>query len=191
MVVEIGFLTVVYPNFHEMNFAHLLLGKDRRSVARMNEVVRSVQDQETFDELFGLLLHHERLLVIRAADAIEKIVSKKREFLFPHKDQLLTLFRGAVHQSLKWHLALLVPRLELDPDQVKEVWGILSYWAQNPNERKIVRVNSLQGLFDLSHRYSGYSDAFGHTLQALEHERIPSLQARIKKLRKVVPLREY
>jgi len=166
------------------NFAPLLLHRDLRSIGRSNEVVRLVQDQESFDELFNLLLHHERLLVMRAADAIEKITLTHKAFLAPHKRQLLVLLSSAIHKELKWHIALLVPRLSLEPEERREAWGILSYWALNPNESKIARVNSLQGLSDLSHLYPEYKESFEHTLRALEHEQTPSLQARIRKLRK-------
>lgn len=166
------------------NFAPLLLGRDLRSISRGREVVRSVTNQQDFDELFNLLLHHERLLVVRAADAIENITVTNRKFLAPHKKQLLTLLKSTIHLELKRHLALLVSRLDLSTDELKEVWGILSYWALNPNERKIVRVNALQGLFELSVQFSDFCDSFQHTLQTLEHEQIPSLQARIKRLRK-------
>jgi hypothetical protein len=168
------------------NFAHLLLGKDRRSIGRSNDVAHEVTDQESFDELFNLLLHHERLLVMRAADAIEKITLLNKRFLAPHKTQLLSLLKSAIHKELKWHMALLVSRLEFHPDELREVWGVLSYWALNPNESKIVRVNSLQGLFDLCSRYEELKESFGHTLQSLEHEPIPSLQARIRKLKSAV-----
>lgn len=172
-------------NSFDMNFAHLLLGKDRRSISGSDEVVRAVGDQSTFDELFGLLLHHERLLVMRAADAVEKITMDNRAFLIPHKGQLLALLKSALHNELKWHLALLVPRLQLDENELNEVWRILSYWALNPNESKIVRVNSLQGLFELSHQYPGFDAAFSGILQTLQHEKIPSLQARLRKLNKI------
>jgi hypothetical protein len=165
------------------DFAPLLLGKDLRSLARSNEVVRYVDDQESFDELFNLLLHHERLLVMRAADAVEKITSARREYLAPHKKQLLSLLKSAIHKELKWHIALLITRVTLTPDELKEVWGILTYWTQNPNESKIVRVNSLQGLFQLSHDNPLLKEAFARTVHVIEHEQIPSLQARIKKLK--------
>jgi hypothetical protein len=168
-----------------MNFAHLLLGKDRRSIAGSDEVVQAVRDQPTFDELFGLLLHHERLLVMRAADAVEKITTNNKAFLTPHKGQLLALLKSALHNELKWHLALLVSRLQLDENELNDVWRILSYWALNPNESKIVRVNSIQGLFELSHQYSGFDDALSHIFQALQYEKIPSLQARLRKLSKI------
>ena len=94
------------------DFAPLLLGKDLRSIARSDEVARSVEDQESFDELFNLLLHHERLLVMRAADAIEKITIDNRKFLEPHRSQLLSLLKSAIHKELKWHIAALVTRVE-------------------------------------------------------------------------------
>jgi hypothetical protein len=165
------------------DFAPLLLGKDLRSIARSNEVARFVDDQESFDLLFNFLLHHERLLVMRAADAVEKITTSRPEFLEPHKNQLLTLLRSSVHKELQWHLALLIYRIDLTPAEVREVWSILSYWTQNPNESKIVRVNSLQGLFELSLKYVDFKPSFDNILATIEHEAIPSLQARIKKIK--------
>lgn len=55
----------------EKTFAQLLLGKDRR---RLNNesVLTAVHDQKSFDALFGLILHHERHPVMRAADAVER-----------------------------------------------------------------------------------------------------------------------
>lgn len=169
------------------DFAHLLLGKDLRTINKANEVAQLVQDQASFDSLFGLLFHHERTLVMRAADAVEKITVKHREFLKPHKAQLMSLLKSAIHIELKWHIAQLVPRLPLDPHELQEVWSILSYWAQNPNESKIVRVNSLQGLFDLALETPAFRNSFVKILDVVEHEPIPSLRARIKKLRKLLP----
>jgi len=161
----------------------MLLGKDLRSISRAEEVVRIVEGQQSFDDLFKLLLHHERLLVMRAADAIEKITETRGEFLRPHKAQLLSLLKSALHKELKWHLALLITRVELSTEELREVWAILRYWTQNPNESKIVRVHALQGLFDLAHLHTHLKEAFREILHTVEHEQIPSLQARIKKLK--------
>lgn len=166
------------------DFAPLLLGKDLRSIGRVHEVMRFVDDQEDFNDLFNLLFHQERLLVMRAADAIEKITIAHPEWLLPHKGKLLGLLRSSLHKELKWHLSLLVARVDLTSQELKEVWDILTYWLKNPNESKIVRVNSLQGLYDLSHRTDALSHAFMRILRDLEHERIPSLQARIRKIKR-------
>jgi hypothetical protein len=164
------------------NFAHLLLGKDLRKLRSSREVIEAVQDQESFDDLFALVFHHERPLVMRAADTVEKITRKHPEYLYPHKTQLLSVLKSAEYKELKWHIAQLIPRIHLTREELNEVWHTLTYWSRNPNESKIVRVNSLQGLFDLSQKSPDLKDDFEKTLHSLEHEHIPSIQARIRKL---------
>jgi hypothetical protein len=163
---------------------HLLLGKDLRTIRQNSMVVQSIHDQETFDELFGLVFHHERPLVLRAVDAVEKVTSKHPEFLRPHKVQLLSILKSADHKELKWHVAQLIPRVPLSGNETEKVWHTLSYWVLNRNESKIVRVNSLQGLFDLVKINSGLKPDLENIIAAIEHEMIPSLQARIKKITK-------
>ena len=165
-------------------FAHLLLGKDRRTVRQNSAVVTAVNDQKSFDELFNLTLHHERPLAMRAVDAVEKITLKQPQFLAPHKAQLLSILKSADHKELKWHIAQLITRVKLTSEEQLDVWHILTYWALNRNESKIVRVNALQGLFDLSRINPFLTDQFEKTLQALDHEMIPSIQARVRKLKK-------
>jgi hypothetical protein len=121
---------------------------------------------------------------MRAVDAVEKVTSKHPEFLRPHKQQLLSVLKGADHKELKWHIAQLVPRLDLTADELKDVWHMLSYWSLNKNESKIVRVNALQGLFDLSRDNHALKEEFNNIISAMEHEMIPSIQARIRKLKK-------
>jgi len=166
------------------DFAPLLLGRDLRSIARSGDVVRAVENQEDFDALFNLLLHHERLLVMRAADAIEKITVTRPAYLSVHKQQLLSLLKSAVHKELKWHLALLIARIDLTPAELKEVWDMLSYWVHNPNESKIARVNALQGLYELQSKHPHLKGAFRQIMDVIQQVRIPSLQARIRKIRR-------
>lgn len=168
----------------EAEFTKLLLGKDLRRLKNNKKVVEAVTDQKSFDELFGLIFHHERPLVMRAADAVEKITTKEPDFLRPHKTQLLSVLRSADHKELKWHIAQLVTRIDLDKQECEDVVHILTYWARNKNESKIVRVNALQGLFDISQRHPELRETLQETMALMEHEIIPSIQARIRKLRK-------
>ena len=170
------------------DFAPLLLGKDLRTIKNADNVAQLVTDQASFDDLFTLLFHHERPLVMRAADAVEKVTRKHKEFLAPYKVQLLSLLKGAINIELKWHIAQLIPRIRLDPHELQEVWSILSYWVRNPNESKLVRANSLQGLFELSRQAPAFRTQFAAVLDDLSHERIPSLIARVKKLRRLLTL---
>jgi hypothetical protein len=123
---------------------------------------------------------------MRAADAIEKITIHHPEFLVPHKSQLLALLKGAMDKELKWHIAQLTVRVLLTPEEQEEVWKILRYWVQNPNESKIVRVNSLQGLYDMTIQYPSMNEHLLQIIETIEHEPIPSLQARIRKIRKLM-----
>jgi len=165
-------------------FSELLLGGDLRKLRSNHKAVEAVYDQASFDELFGLIFHHERPLVMRAADAVEKITLRHPAYLNPHKAQLMAVFKSADHKELKWHMAQLLPRVELSGTELNEVWHILSYWVRNSNESKIVRVNALQGLYDLSRQHVDRQAEFNTVVADLEHELIPSLQARIHKLKK-------
>jgi hypothetical protein len=157
---------------------------DLRSLGNANAVVKQVHSQSEFDELFGGLFHADRLIVMRAADAIEKITLKRANFLKPHKHELLVLLNEAEQKELKWHLASLVPRLKLTQSELGKVWTTLSNWALDASEGRIVRVNSIQGLFELLKGSPGLREDFELTLAQLEKEEVPSLKARIRILRK-------
>lgn len=161
----------------------VLLGKDLRTIRQNSVVVNSIHNQNTFDELFSLVFHHERTLVMRAIDAVEKVTSKHPEFLISHKSQLLEVLNSADHKELKWHIAQLIPRVDLTIAELKNVWHKLAYWALNKAESKIVRVNALQGLFDLSKVDPELKEDFKKIISAMEREMIPSVRARIRKLK--------
>jgi hypothetical protein len=160
----------------------LLQGKDLRSIAGSNKLVGLVHDQQNFDELFNFMNHSERKIVMRAADAIEKITIRHPEFLMPHKSQFLVILKRAGNKELKWHIAQIIPRLGLSLTELDEVWEILSQWAEDAKESIIVRVNSLQGLHELSLQYPETRTKFEQTAQNLKKEGSPAIRARIKKL---------
>ncbi len=169
----------------EAEFIRLLLDRNLHKRKTNNTVIEAVTDQKSFDELFGLIFHHERPLVIRAIGAVEKITAKNSDYLRPHKTQLLSVLKSAGHKELKWHIPQLMTRIDLEKDELAEVLHILTYWARNKNESKIARVNSLQGLFDLSQQHAELKDNVRETIALLEHEIIPSIQARIRKLKRI------
>ena len=161
----------------------ILKGGDLRSIGQGNKIASSIDNQESFDELFQLLFHSDRKVVMRSADAVEKITLKNTTFLERHKASILKLIETAKHIELKWHLALIASRLELTKREFRKVWQILSDWANNKKESKIVRVNSMQGLFNLLQTNRELKQDFNLTLNRIEKENIPSINARIKKLK--------
>lgn len=160
-----------------------LAGGDLRSVKRNQFVVSSIKNQQEFDELFRLMVHKDRLVVMRAADAIEKITKDKPTYLTKHKKVILDLASLAENKELQWHLAQLMPRLTLDKIEFEHALSTLMQWAMDEKCSRIVRVNSLQALHDLALIRSEYNVHLELLYSKLEKEKIPSINARIKKLR--------
>ena len=161
----------------------ILKGGDLRSIGKANEVAKVVVNQNDFDQLFKYLFHKDRKVVMRTADAIEKITLKRFGYLTPHKKDILRLCSETVNIELKWHLALLLSRLELTEKELGQVWQFLTMWATDKNEAKIVRVNSVQSLFNIFKTNNAFKQDFNFTIDEIMKENIPSLNARIRKIK--------
>jgi hypothetical protein len=166
-----------------MDLEDMLGGGDLRSIGESNKVADQISTQDEFDSLFKFLHDKERLTVMRAADAVEKITLKHPEYLARHKDAVVNFCLSETNIEFKWHLALLMPRLPLAADEQHVVFGILKNWALNPKESKIVRANALQSLHELSTQNDMLKIDFSATAAAVAEENIPSLNARIRKLK--------
>ena len=160
-----------------------LQGSDLRSIANVDRLLLLIKDQNDFDELFRHLYSDDRLIIMRAIDAIEKITLNNPALLAKHKSELIKFLDKAQDKEFKWHLVLLVSRLKLTLEELGQVWTILTEWAKDKSESKIVRVNSLQALHDLTLNNKELKQDFELTIQRIERENIPSLNARIRKLK--------
>src|SRR5688500_16910487 len=149
--------------------------RDRRSIGNVNKMVQSVQTQQEFDNLFTNILSHERIIAMRSADAVEKLTRKDHVWLESHKPVLLELLHSAIDKELQWHVAQLITRVDLTDKELYVVWDKLAYWMLNKNESKIVRVNSLQALYDLSRDNPTLGQALIRLINSIRHENIPSL----------------
>ncbi len=127
----------------------LLEGGDRRSVGNVNAVIAAVEhDPSFFDVLFHGLLSDDPLIRMRAADAIEKITRKHRDWLQPYKEQLLTQVARSEQQEVRWHVAQLFPRLAVDQQERAAMITVLLDYLTDKSQ--IVKVCALQALADLS-----------------------------------------
>jgi len=160
-----------------------LKGGDLRSISNVNQLISLIKNQQDFDDLFSQMYSDDRLIIMRAADAIEKVTINTPSFLTKHKSELLHFLDKAHDKEFKWHLVLLTSRLKLTNDEFTLVWSRLKEWVLDKNESKIVRVNSLQTLYDLTQNNKEFKNEILLLIQKLEKENIPSLNARIKKLK--------
>ena len=165
-------------------WASYLEGGDLRSIGDVKNLIPLIQNQTDFDKLFKYLHSGDRLVMMRTADAIDKITMNKPEFLSKHKKDLVHFLTTAIDKEFKWHMALLIPRLILSAEELEETWDKLSIWAKDKEESKIVRVNSLQSLFNLARQHTEYKGEFQLISEQIKSENIPSITARLKKLEK-------
>jgi hypothetical protein len=166
----------------ENYFPHLLLGSKLR-YDRNQRIRESVEDQDSFNELFKLVFHQERMVAQRAMRAVMLVVKTQPEFLQKHADQLLTLLRNPDRKEIKSYVIQLIPMLALDPVELESVWHILTYLALNQNEQKTIRVNALQSLYELTDRKTTFAYELYDTLNGLMYDHTPSVQAKTLKLR--------
>lgn len=166
-----------------------LAGGDRRSVGRANQVANAtLRDPRRFPALMAALAHRDRLVRMRAVDAMEKITLRRPELLQPYRARLLRAALAAEDKELRWHLALMLPRLRLTPAQRALASDVMFEWLRD--ESRIVQTFALQALAD----FSAHDEQLRLrvlTLAAEMAERgAPAVRARARKLlRQLQPAR--
>ena len=165
-------------------FLEKLSGGDLRSIGNVDFIVDEIQSQNDFDELFACLSSDDRLIVMRTADAVEKITIKHIDYLGSHKEEVLAFCKHADSIEFKWHLALLLPRLSLSENEYACVFHTLSSWLLDSKESKIVRVNSMQALYEFSKQDLIAKEKLDNMMNEVEKENLPSLLARIRKIKR-------
>jgi HEAT repeat protein len=130
-------------------FAALLAGGDRRSIGQSQTVVDAVLAQpERLAELLALLEHPDPLVRMRAADSAEKVTRDRPQLLRPFTALLLRQLATATQQEMRWHLAQLLPRLALTPDERREAVTRLRGYLTDSS--RIVRACALEALAELA-----------------------------------------
>ena len=125
---------------------------------------------------------NDRAIVMKTIDLIEKITLTNKEYLENHKSEIINLCKESENIELKWHLAQLLERLRYTNEEIKIVKKILEEWILDKKESKIVRVNSLQSLYELIKTNKEYQKEFIDIVEKIKKENIASINARIKKL---------
>ncbi len=166
----------------------MLSGGDRRSTGQSNKVVKLVAKQTDFDKLFKLISDPDPLVAMRAADAVEKITINHPEFLAIHKKEILEKLTKINQQEVRWHVAQIIPRLKLNESERKKIWGILIEW-HGAEESNIVRVFSLQAIFDLAVDSLEWLHRLKILISRITADAPASIKARAKKIDKLLEKR--
>lgn len=169
------------PRMPRRNILALLEGGDRRTIGRSDRVAAIVsKDPELFPELIAGLWCADPIVRMRAADATEKVTRQNRELLRPYKKELLGLMTEAREQELRWHLALMVPRLLLNDRERQLAISVLSSYLEDRSS--IVKTFALQGLADLAQDDPGIRPKVIEILRESTRNGTPAMKARSRKL---------
>jgi hypothetical protein len=166
--------------------AAMLEGADRRSIGRADEVARLVlRESGSFRELIKCLWAENPALRMRAADAAEKVSAKKPRLLDRYKTELLGLLAEAEQIELRWHLALMIPRLSLTASERQRAAAALQLYLDDRSS--IVKTFALQGLADLARNDAGLRVKVKQLLEESAQSGTPAMKARARRLLKKYP----
>jgi hypothetical protein len=150
-------------------------------IGRSDQVAAMVAEApELFSELIAGLWSEDPLVRMRAADAAEKVTRTRRELLQPYKGELLGLMVETEQQELRWHLAAMVPRLQLNTKQRSLATSLLIGYLENRSS--IVKTFALQGLAELAQDDPSLRPGVIEILREATRNGTPAMKARSRKL---------
>lgn len=122
----------------------------------------------------------ELLVRMRAADALEKVTRASPALLQPYKKELLGLMGEATEPALRWHLAVIVPRLSLKARERQLILN--SFFLYLEDRSSIVKTFALQGLADLAKDDPTILPCVIDILRQTTRKGSPAMKARSRKL---------
>lgn len=154
---------------------------DRRSIGRANEIAAFVlRNEAALPDLIAALGNQNDVVRMRAADALEKISAIRSDWVTPFADDLLDAVAKWNQQEIDWHVAQILPRLDLTPVQRdKAICVLFGFLAE---QSRILRTFALTGLVEFSMRDPRLRNRVIPEVQRAAASGIPSLEARARKL---------
>ncbi|HLI75317.1 MAG TPA: hypothetical protein VKV02_00105 [Acidobacteriaceae bacterium] len=144
-------------------------------------MVRAVLDRPSLvSDLIGCAFDAREGVRMRAADALEKVSRIQTEPLRPFVGLLLGLFEETGQNEVRWHLAVLLPRLPLSVEERCRTVAVLERCLEAKSS--LVRTFALQGLADLARQEESFAPLVLDRLRTAERTGTPAMKARSRKL---------
>ena len=157
-------------------------GRGRIAVGRVEEVAALVLARpKTFSRLMVCLWDEDAGTANRAAHALELVIRAGQPGsmaqLNAWKTSLLGLLPEAEENKLRWHLALILPRLTLTRAECARAAAALTSWLEG-NRSSIVKTMCLQGLADLTRQDAALLPMVVDLLRLHGRSGTPAMRAR-------------
>ena len=160
---------------------HRLGGGDRRSIGESDEIAREISsDPKMFAQVFEAIFSSDPAVRMRAADAVEKATRQRPDFLQPYKRKVLQKAAVIDQQEVQWHVALMLPRLQLTAREKDLAVSILLDYLESKSS--ILRTFAMQGLADLAEQDAQLRGRVIPILEALTANGSPAMRSRGRRL---------
>ena len=158
-----------------------LAGGDRRSIGKADRVVKQVlKTPALFGDVVRGFTHDDPVIRMRCADVAEKISAAHPEWLKRHKQALLSFASTVQEKEVRWHMAQMIPRLELSPSERRRAVALLFKYLDDASQ--IVKTFSMQALFEMSENDARLRARVVPILQDAVRDGSPAVRSRGKKL---------
>lgn len=146
----------------------LTIGGHKNTLGRAEEVTEMVLNQPSrLAELYDCLFLDDAWVRMRASDALEKVCRVHPEWFSSYIDKLLTDVASSDQPSIQWHLAQILTRVSLSPEQKAKAIHWLKDRLSSIEVDWIVAVESMKALDYFINQGDFNSDDF-HPLLAIQ-----------------------
>lgn len=154
------------------------------SKAQCERIVQWVgNDQERFDELFGLFLNGEYRVVQRAAWPVSYCVIAQPRLIKKHWKKLVgNLHKPGVHNAVKRNILRLLQDIEIPGAYEGELMDICFAFAGSPSEAIAVKAFALTVLGNLAKKYPDIIPELKVLIEDNMPHATPAFKSRAKKL---------
>jgi hypothetical protein len=160
-----------------------LRGGDLRSIGKADEVVFEVRNNPSlFKAVFKGFYENDPVVRMRSADVIEKVTRTHPELLKGYTDLIIDEISGIDQQEVCWHVAQIIPRLDLSSRQREKKIKILQKYLSHKS--KIVIVSAMQALVQLAELNYLEKQFVTSIIASNMEDGSPAVRARGKKLLK-------
>lgn len=160
----------------------LLVGGDRRSIARSNEALALLRaDPARIAELVGLVRDSDWLVVMRAVDLMEKLAHERPDWMQPHRRQFIGPLAEHPSWEIRLQIARALPLLRWTRAERQRVVAILLEYAKEP--QKFVKAWSADSLSRLAADDASLTPVVEGLIEDFEHSGSPALISRARQIR--------
>ena len=160
----------------------MLAGGDRRSIGRADEVAAlALAGELPFGAVFAAMFEEDPVVGMRAADAVEKVSAQRPDWLRPFKVEFLAGLAEFRRPEMRWHAALMLPRLGLTADE-RDTLAMPILLEYLRDRSRIVQAFALQALADFARMDTALRPQVLALLDEALRTGSPAVKARCRRL---------